>query len=98
MNGVEYDVLGKIVAYWLWDQHPGELVSGRRAKAASYPVPADRIIHLFNPQRPGQGRGFTRLAPVIARVRDVSCTKTPSCSARTSKRASVCWPAATPPP
>jgi len=71
MNGVEYDVLGKIVAYWLWDQHPGELVSGRRAKAASYPVPAERIIHLFNPQRPGQGRGFTRLAPVIARVRDV---------------------------
>jgi capsid protein len=24
MNGVEYNVLGKIVAYWLWDQHPGE--------------------------------------------------------------------------
>ena len=71
MNGVEYDVLGKIVAYWLWDQHPGELVAGRRAKAASYPVPAERVIHLFNPQRPGQGRGFTRLAPVIARVRDV---------------------------
>jgi lambda family phage portal protein len=34
-------------------------------------VPADRIIHLFSPQRPGQGRGFTRLAPVIARVRDI---------------------------
>jgi lambda family phage portal protein len=34
-------------------------------------VPAERIIHLYAPQRPGQGRGFTRLAPVIARVRDV---------------------------
>ena len=71
MNGIEYDVLGKIVAYWLWDTHPGELTSSRRGKTSSYPVPADRIIHLYAPQRPGQGRGFTRLAPVIARVRDV---------------------------
>ena len=71
LNGIEYDPLGKIVFYWLWDQHPGELVAARRFKTASYPVPAERIIHLYAPQRPGQGRGFTRLAPVIARVRDV---------------------------
>jgi len=69
-NGIEYDPLGKIVAYWLWDQHPGSLMPGRRGKTASYAVPAERIIHLFTSQRPGQGRGFTRLAPVIARVRD----------------------------
>ena len=71
MNGIEYDPLGKITAYWIWDQHPGELITGRRSKAASYPVPADRIIHLFASQRPGQGRGFSRLAPVISRVRDL---------------------------
>ncbi len=71
LNGIEYDPLGKIVFYWLWDQHPGEMVPGRRGKTSSYPVPAERIIHLFAPKRPGQGRGFTRLAPVIARVRDV---------------------------
>jgi len=71
VNGIEYDPLGKIVFYWLWDQHPGELVQARRTKTSSYPVPAARIIHLYAPQRPGQGRGFTRLAPVIARVRDV---------------------------
>jgi lambda family phage portal protein len=69
-NGIEYDPLGKITAYWLWDQHPGEVTPGRRAKTSSYPVPAERVIHLFTSQRPGQGRGFTRLAPVIARVRD----------------------------
>lgn len=71
INGIEYDPLGKIYAYWLWDQHPGEIGSIRRARAASHPVPADRIIHLFRTKRPGQGRGFTRLAPVIARVRDL---------------------------
>lgn len=71
VNGIEYDPLGKIVAYWLWDQHPGEMLPGRRGRSSSYPVPAERIIHLFAPVRPGQGRGFPRLAPVIARVRDM---------------------------
>lgn len=71
VNGIEYSPLGRIVAYWLWDQHPGELTQARRSRTSSYPVPADRIVHLFNPERPGQGRGFPRLAPVIARVRDL---------------------------
>jgi len=71
VNGIEYDPLGKVFAYWLWDQHPGEQLPGRRGRASSYPVPADRIIHLYASERPGQGRGFTRLAPVIARVRDL---------------------------
>jgi lambda family phage portal protein len=71
LNGIEYDPLGKIVYYWLWDSHPGELTTSRRGKTNSYPVPAERIIHLYAPQRPGQGRGFTCLAPVIARVRDL---------------------------
>lgn len=71
VNGVEYNPLGRVTAYWLWDQHPGEFTTGRRMRANSYPVPADRMVHLFNPERPGQGRGFPRLAPVIARVRDL---------------------------
>lgn len=69
VNGIEYDALGRITQYWLFDKHPGEQSNFKAA--SSYPVAADRIIHLFNPQRPGQGRGFTRLAPVIARVRDL---------------------------
>jgi lambda family phage portal protein len=71
VGGIEYDTLGRPSAYWLWDQHPGDVTLPRRGRAASYPVPATSIIHLFNPERPGQGRGFPRLAPVIARVRDL---------------------------
>jgi lambda family phage portal protein len=71
VNGIEYDPLGRVVSYWLWDQHPGEIASPRRGRSMSSPVSADRIIHLYNPERPGQGRGFSRLAPVIARVRDL---------------------------
>jgi hypothetical protein len=35
-------------------------------------VPATSIIHYFTKERPGQGRGFPRIAPVISRVRDLS--------------------------
>lgn len=70
VNGIEYTPLGQVAAYWLWDHHPGEWPA-RRTKASSAPVPADRIIHLYAHERPGQGRGFPRLAPVIARVRDL---------------------------
>lgn len=71
INGIEYDVLGRVVNYWLFDQHPGDNVSLRARRATSSPIPANNIIHLFAPERPGQGRGFPRLAPVISRVRDL---------------------------
>lgn len=69
INGIEYDVLGKPRAYWLFDAHPGDARSWFRM-STSKPVPAKDIIHLFAPQRPGQGRGITRLASIIARTRD----------------------------
>lgn len=70
VNGIAYDALGRVKGYYLFDQHPGEVVSFKSRGAASSFVSADKIIHYFAPTRPGQGRGFPRLAPVIARVRD----------------------------
>jgi len=72
INGIEYDTIGRITAYWLWPQHPGDTAGPRKSMTQSKPVPAASIIHLYNPERPGQGRGISRLAPVIARVRDLS--------------------------
>lgn len=71
INGVEYDVLGKVVGYWLFDRHPGEMGATLRTSTTSRFVPASSIIHLYTAERPGQGRGFPRIAPVIARVRDL---------------------------
>lgn len=71
INGIEYDVLGRPVFYWLYDQHPGEILNFSRGRSASRPVSAENIIHLFTPERPGQGRGFPRISPVVARVRDI---------------------------
>lgn len=72
ISGIAYDVLGKVVGYYLFDQHPGEVVSRPVRRSGSRLVPASSIIHYFQPSRPGQGRGFPRIAPVIARVRDTS--------------------------
>lgn len=77
VNGIEYDQLGRVVAYWLFTVHPGDInlnkVNARGGFGLSKRVPADGIIHLkrAHAMRPGQGRGITRLAPVIPRVRDL---------------------------
>jgi len=70
IEGIEYDSIGRVAAYWLWDQHPGDATLLRGFRNFSKRVPASSIIHLFDPKRPGQGRGITRLAPVITRTRD----------------------------
>jgi len=70
IEGIEYDAIGKVAAYWLWDQHPGDATLLRGFRNFSKRVPASSIIHLFDPKRPGQGRGITRLASLIARTRD----------------------------
>lgn len=71
INGIEYDVLGKVARYWLFDSHPGDVTVLRSLRVQSRPVEAASIIHLYSPERPGQGRGFSRLAPIIARTRDL---------------------------
>lgn len=74
VNGIETDAIGRIVGYWLFDQHPGDQGArmGRVSlKNVSHMVPAEQVIHLYTIDRPGQGRGFPRAAPVIARVRDL---------------------------
>jgi lambda family phage portal protein len=71
IGGKEYDALGRCVAYYLWDQHPGDTSVLRARGMQSRRVPADQIIHLYAPGRPGQGDGFPRLAPAITRARDL---------------------------
>lgn len=71
-GGKEYDALGRVVAYWLYPFHPGDSRAPIRARGlTSKRVPAQYVIHLFAPGRPGASRGFPRLAPVIARARDL---------------------------
>lgn len=70
IGGIEYNPRGMRVAYWLFDRHQGD-VGLQATLRESTRVPAEEIIHLFNPARPGQQSGITALAPVIPTVRDL---------------------------
>lgn len=71
VNGIEYDALGRAAGYYLFDEHPGDVGLLRSMSTQSKRVSAEFIIHLYTAQRPGQGRGFSRLGPVIVRTRDL---------------------------
>lgn len=70
MNGIEYNGIGQRVAYWLFNQHPGE--SGRiSAGLQSKRVDAAEVLHIFERKRPGQHRGVPRLAASMLKMRDL---------------------------
>lgn len=68
--GKEYDQLGKLVAYWLFPQHPGEMVTWNKATYQSRRVPASEVIHYFRRDRPSAVRGVSELAVSLLRYRD----------------------------
>lgn len=67
IQGIEFDAQGRRVAYWLFDEHPGSNRSWSSLQSAR--VPAEDVIHIFMPKRPGQARGYTWFAPVMQRMR-----------------------------
>lgn len=68
-GGIEFDKRGRRVAYWLFDQHPGEN-AGYKWSSTSYRIPASDIIHAFDPKRAGQTRGYPWVAAAIRRLKD----------------------------
>lgn len=72
IQGVEFDRSGRRVAYWLFDQHPGETAPMIRRKYASVRVPASRILPVFDRLRPGQIHGVPWLAPAVMKLRDIA--------------------------
>ena len=67
IQGVEFDKLGRRVAYWLFDQHPG---SQRLWSIVSKRVPAEDILHVYYVERAGQVRGVSWYAPAIVNLKD----------------------------
>lgn len=55
--GVEIDEWERPVAYWMLNDHPGDIL--RRAEERYERIPASELIHTFDPWRPHQSRGFT---------------------------------------
>lgn len=67
-SGIEFNGIGKRVAYHLFREHPGSAASWRLPDTVR--VPAEYVIHVFRVDRPGQRRGVTWFAPVVVPMRD----------------------------
>lgn len=76
MNGIETDKGGKVAAYYVCSQFPGEYNQGeykwqrieKRGKNTGNP----NILHIFNAERAGQYRGVPFLAPVIQAIKQLT--------------------------
>ena len=66
IQGVEFDAIGRRVAYWLFPEHPGSSFMAD----GSVRVSADNVLHIFKGARPGQVRGASWFAPVLLRFKD----------------------------
>jgi len=70
-EGIEYDAIGRRVAYWLFQRHPG--APWRRGQdLTSHRVPASEILHVYRQDRPGQMRGVSWFAPVAMTLQDMA--------------------------
>ncbi len=67
-NGVEVDEWGRPVRYAILTRHPGDTfyLQSPASKKTHVILPAEDIIHLFLPERPGQNRGVPWFHSVMA--------------------------------
>lgn len=74
IQGVEFDAIGRRVAYWLFDRHPGGLgafgIGAGSLNALSQRVSAADVLHVFDQERAGQVRGPSWFASVDVRLHD----------------------------
>lgn len=70
IQGIEFDARDSRQAYYLFPGHPGDTSRSLRSGLDSQRVPASEVIHLFRPQRIGQIRGVSWLAPIMGMARN----------------------------
>lgn len=66
-QGVEFNAFGQRVAYWLYPEHPGDLIQWQLLTSRRYDA-AD-FIHAYRVDRPGQTRGVPWGAGSLLRLR-----------------------------
>lgn len=73
LQGVEFNALGTRVAYWLFPNHPGEVMPFFTKGFVSKRIPASEVLHIYEKQRPGQVRGVPwRAASIMLAMRDLA--------------------------
>lgn len=66
--GVEFDLIGRRVAYWFYRAHPDDPTQMSRASGEQTRVPADQVLHILDPVEAGQIRGLSMMAPGIVKL------------------------------
>lgn len=69
--GIEFNGMGRRVAYWCYRNHPSDKSSLNVGYNQLVRIPAEQMLHIFEPLEPGQLRGVPRLAPVLKRLRSL---------------------------
>lgn len=70
IRGIELDQYNSPVAYWIFQIHPDGLEAGGTGRF-SQRVPANRVTHLFDAERPSQTRGASNLATSSSELNDL---------------------------
>jgi len=70
IEGVEVDPGGKVVAYHLFKNHPGNININIQNTFDTIRIDASEILFLYRVDRPGQLTGMPWLSPDIIRLRD----------------------------
>jgi lambda family phage portal protein len=66
-QGIEFDRIGRRVAYHFLRRHPGDTTDPAMADD-KVRVPASEVIHVIDPVEAGQLRGVSRFAPAIVKL------------------------------
>lgn len=66
-SGIEFDAIGRRVAYHFLRSHPGDLTLNFSGLTKTI-VPASEVMHLYRPLRPGQIRGQPGITPGMIRL------------------------------
>lgn len=69
-QGIELNRINQRVAYWMYRQHPGERATLAQPNDLTR-VPARFVRHIYEPTRPGQLRGVSEFAPILAKLRGI---------------------------
>ena len=92
--GIEFDFIGRRVAYHFRRRHPGDSTDQRVAMPETVRVPAADVLHIYRPIDAGQIRGLPHIAPAMVRLflldqyddAELDRKKTARCSRASSPR------------
>ena len=66
-QGIEFDRIGRRVAYHLLRRHPGD-ITDPGLTGETVRVPAESMLHIVDPVDAGQLRGISRFAPALVKL------------------------------